>query len=196
MTRSDAAPSGWRVVDIVVGAVVAVAFGAVFLVWNGVNTIATPLFVGFPPAQALLYAVWLLPGVLVGLIVRRPGAALLGGVVSAAASAAFGSPYGLDAVLSGFLQGGGAELGFALLLYRAWRAPVAVLAGTLAGLLAAIHDVVLYFATYPLGYQVAYGACAMASGALAGVGAWLLVRALARTGVLSPFAAGRAQERV
>jgi energy-coupling factor transport system substrate-specific component len=31
---------------------------------------------------------------------------------------------------------------------------------------------------------------------LAGLGSWLLVRALARTGVLSPFGSGRDQARV
>jgi energy-coupling factor transport system substrate-specific component len=37
----------------------------------------------------------------------------------------------------------------------------------------------------------------MVSGALvAGVGAWLLVRALAATGVLAPFAVGREQRPV
>ncbi|MEO8245825.1 MAG: ECF transporter S component [Chloroflexota bacterium] len=195
-TRTDP-PAGWRMLDIVVAAVLAVAFGAVFLAWNNLNNLATPLFTALPAAQAGLYGVWLLPGVLVGLIVRRPGAALFGGLVSAAVSVVLGSQYGADALLSGLIQGGGAELGFAVLLYRAWNLPAAMLAGALAGVAAAVHDVVVYYALLGAGYWVVYIVAAAASGVvIAGIGSWLLVRALAATGVLSGFAAGRDQRRI
>ena len=188
---------GWRVVDIVVAAVVAVAFGVVFLAWNTLYAATNPLFAFLPPAQAILYGVWLLPGVLVGLIVRRPGAAFFGGLVSAAVSVLLGSPYGADALLSGALQGGGAELGFALGMYRRWTLPSAMLAGALAGLVAAVHDVIVYYARTGLDFQLVYGAAAILSGALlAGIGAWLLLRALVGTGVLRDFAVGRDQREV
>lgn len=188
---------GWRVVDIVVAAVVAVAFGVVFLAWNTLYAATDPLFAFLPPAQAILYGVWLLPGVLVGLIVRRPGAAFFGGLVSAAVSVLLGSPYGADALLSGALQGGGAELGFALGMYRRWTLPSAMLAGALAGLVAAVHDVIVYYARTGLDFQLVYGAAAILSGALlAGIGAWLLLRALVGTGVLRDFAVGRDQREV
>jgi energy-coupling factor transport system permease protein len=189
--------SDWRVVDIVVAAVVAVAFGVVFLAWNALYAATEPLFVAFPPAQAILYGVWLLPGVLVALIVRRPGAAVFGGLVSAAVSVLLGSPYGADALISGAVQGGGAELAFALGAYRRWNLPFAVLAGALAGLAATVHDVVLYYPDAGVDFQAVYGAAAVASGALvAGVGAWLLFQALLATGVLHQFAAGRDQREV
>ena len=188
---------GWRTVDILVAAVVSAAFGVVFVAWNALWAIATPLFVALPPAQAILYGVWLLPGVLVALIVRRPGAALFAGIVSASVSAFIGSQWGGDAILSGLLQGGGAELAFALGTYRRWTLPWAVLAGVLAGLGAAIHDVIVYYPTLGSDFWVIYAIATMLSGAvIAGVGAWLLVRALAATGVLAPFAAGRDQRPV
>jgi energy-coupling factor transport system substrate-specific component len=197
MTNLPRTRSGWRLVDIVVAAVVAVAFGAVFLAWNALYTATTPAFAAIPAAQAILYGVWLLPGVLVALIVRRPGAALFGGFVSAAVSVVLGSPYGLDAVISGLVQGAGAELAFALFLYRAWTLPVAVLAGALAGIAAAIHDIVVYYPSTGVDYMAVYAATAAVSGALiAGVGGWLLLRALVRTGVLAGFEAGRDQPRV
>lgn len=196
MTTTPTA-SGWRLLDIVVAAALAVAFGAVFLAWNGIYDLAKPLFVVLPAAQALLYGIWLLPGVLVGLIVRRPGAALFGGIVSAAVSVVLGSPYGADALVSGLIQGAGAELGFALLLYRSWGLPAAVLAGALAGAAAAVHDLVIYYAGVGIDYQAVYLVATVISGAvIAGIGAWLLVRALAARGVLSGFAPGRDQPRV
>lgn len=197
MTTTSSTSPGWRMLDIVVAAALAVAFGVVFLAWNALYTWVTPLFAAVPAAQALLYGMWLLPGVLVGLIVRRPGAALFGGLVSAAVSAFLGSQWGLDALLSGLIQGGGAELGFALFLYRAWGRPVAMLAGALAGAAAAIHDVAIYYPGTGLDFQAVYLVATVLSGAIvAGLGAWLLVRALARTGVLAGFEAGREQARI
>lgn len=189
--------SGWRIVDIVVAAVVAVAFGVVFLAWNTVYAAADPIFAFLRPAQAILYGIWLLPGVLVGLIVRRPGAALFGGLVSAAVSVLLGSPYGADALVSGAIQGGGAELGFAIGLYRWWTLPFAVLAGVLAGAAAAIHDIAVYYVDSGTDFWAIYAAATMVSGAvIAGVGSWLLLRALVATGVLSEFAVGREQREV
>jgi energy-coupling factor transport system substrate-specific component len=188
---------GWRMVDIVVAAAVAVAFGVVFVAWNGLWLLAAPLFGFLPPAQGIMYGVWLLPGVLVGLIVRRPGAALFGGLVSAAVSLLLGTPWSADVLISGAAQGGGAELAFALFGYRWWSLPIAMLAGALAGLGAAIHDVIVWYPTTGVGYWVVFSASTILSGALiAGVGSWLLLRALIATGVLHEFAAGRDQREV
>jgi len=188
---------GWRTVDIVVAAAVAVAFGVVFVAWNGLWALTTPLFAALLAAQGIMYGVWLLPGVLVGLIVRRPGAALFGGVVSAAVSALIGSQWGLDALISGAVQGAGAEVAFALFGYRWWRLPVAMLAGALAGLGASIHDIIVYYPDTDATYWAVFTATTILSGVLiAGVGSWLLLRALVATGVLHEFAAGRGQPEV
>src|SRR4029078_8322603 len=85
----------WRTVDIVLGAALAVAFGAVFPSWNLLWTAVSPAVVGLPPLQRFMYGVWMLPAVLVPLVIRRPGAALLGEGVAAVASALFGAPWGL-----------------------------------------------------------------------------------------------------
>ena len=196
-TTSPDRDRGWRTVDIVVAAVVAVAFGVAFLAWNALAIATTPAFAFLPPAQAILNGLWLLPAVLVGLIVRRPGAAFFGGFVAAAVSVVLGSVYGVDALVSGLVQGAGAELGFALGLYRRWTLPFAMLSGALAGLAATIHDVPIYYRDAGADVWLVYGIASVASGALvAGLGAWLLVRALVRTGVLREFAAGREQRPV
>jgi energy-coupling factor transport system substrate-specific component len=190
-------PAGWRIVDIVVAAVISVAFGVVFLAWDAVYAATAPLFVALPAAQAILYGVWLMPAVLVGLIVRRPGAATFGGFVAAAVSVLLGSPYGADALLSGAMQGAGAELAFLVGAYRLWNLPVAVLAGALAGLAATVHDIALYYPDTGVAFWIVYAVATVASGALvAGIGSWLLIRALLPTGVLAPFAVGREQREV
>lgn len=196
-TRTTSSGATWRTVDIVVAAVVAVAFGVVFVAWNALYTAATPLFVALPPAQAILYGIWLLPGVLVGLIVRRPGAALFGGFVAAVVSALIGSQWGLDALMSGALQGGGAELAFAIGVYRAWNLPFAMLGGALAGAAAAIHDLPIYYPDLGPDFWAVYTVAIVVSGVvIGGIGAWLILRVLVRTGVLADFAAGREQREV
>lgn len=187
----------WRTVDIVLGAALAVAFGAVFQGWNLLWSAALPAFAAFPPLQGFMYGVWLLPAVLVPLVIRRPGAALLGEGVAAVASVLFGAPWGLLIVVYGLVQGGAAELVFAMGLYRRWGLPAAVLAGAAAGAAAVLLDLVNFYPDWAANYQVLYAALVIPSAAIvAGVGGWLLVRALVRTGVLSAFPAAREQPEV
>lgn len=197
MTTAIGTQSGWRVVDIVVAAVLAVAFGVVFQAWNLVWEAVQPAFVAFRPLQGVVYGVWLIPAVLVPLIVRRPGAALLGEAVAASVSALLGSQWGLLTVVYGLMQGGAAELVFAFTLYRGWNVPVAIVAGAAAGAAAALLDVAMFYPDWDATWQLAYGVLVVISSAvIAGLGSWLLVRALAPTGVLSAFAAGREQQEV
>lgn len=187
----------WRTVDIVVAAAIAVAFGVVFWAWNLVWAAATPAFLAFPPSQYLLYGIWLLPGVLGGLIVRKPGAAFFTEIVAASVSALIGSQWGLDTVISGALQGGAAELIFALGRYRSWGLVTAALAGAAAGLAAWAHDMPLYYSELALGDQLLFLPFMVASAAVvAGIGAWLLWRSLVAAGALSAFPSGRGQTRV
>jgi energy-coupling factor transport system substrate-specific component len=190
----DRATARWRTVDIVVASVIGVAFGVVFWGWASLWNVMAPAFAGFPPAQAVIYGMWLVPGVLGALIVRKRGAAVYSALVAALVSAVLGTPWGLSVVLYGLVQGALPELVFALVLYRSWGLATSILAGAAAGVGAALLDLVLYYATWNGGWQLAYVAVLTASAALiAGVGSWLLVRALAQTGVLARFAAGRGQ---
>ena len=193
----DVSQGRWRTVDIVLAAVLAVAFGAVFQAWNLLWVALLPAFVAVPPLQGFMYGVWLLPAVLVPLIIRRPGAALLGEGVAAVASALFGAPWGLLIIAYGLMQGGAAELVFAMGLYRRWGLSTALLAGAAAGAAAVLLDLALYYPTWAPGFQALYAALVIPSAAVvAGLGGWMLVRALGRTGVLSAFPAGREQPEV
>jgi energy-coupling factor transport system substrate-specific component len=187
----------WRTVDIVVAAAIAIAFGVVFWAWNQVWAAATPAFVAIPPAQNILYGVWLVPAVLGGLIIRKPGAALFTEIVAASVSAILGSQWGLDAVVSGALQGLGAEIVFLVVGYRRWTIAVALIAAVGTAIAAWVHDTPLYYADIGLGPQLVILAFMVVSAiVIAGIGSWLLLRSLVQTGVLAQFPAGRAQQRV
>ena len=187
----------WRTVDIVVAAAIAIAFGVVFWAWNQVWAAATPAFAAVPPAQNILYGVWLVPAVLAGLVIRKPGAALFTELVAASVSAILGSQWGLDTLVSGALQGLGAEVVFFIARYRLWTMIIAIVAAAVTALAAWIHDTPLYYADLGIGPQLVILAFMVVSAVIiAGVGSWLLMRSLVQTGVLAQFAAGRAQTRV
>ncbi|MEV4637621.1 ECF transporter S component [Actinoplanes sp. NPDC049548] len=183
----------WRTIDIVIASVIAVAFGVIFYAWNFLWSATEGAFSFFPPAQTVLYGVWLMPAVLAGLIIRKPGASLYTETVAAIISALLGAKWGAMVIPQGLVQGLGAELAFALLLYRSWKLPAALLAGALTGLSAALFDFFAWNSAYDLwDYRIPYAVITVVSTTIvAGAGSWALVRALAPTGVLDRFAAGR-----
>jgi len=183
----------WRVIDIVVASVLGVASGLVFVLWN---TASVPVAAAFQPVlpglQALAGGGWLFAGVLTGIVIRKPGAALYGELLAAFVSMLVGNVWGVSTLLSGLTQGLGAELVLLVFLYANWRAYVAVLAGMGAGLGMAVTDLVTYYVGSSPLFIAVYTIASLVTGAVvAGLLSWLVARALARTGALSRFASGR-----
>ena len=182
----------WRTRDIVVAAIIGVAFGVVFWAWGLAWSGFDPVFAFAPPAKDLLYAVWLVPAVLAPLIVRKPGAALFAEMVAAGVSTLIGSQWGPDTLLSGFVQGAAAELVFAFTLYRAWSFPVLAIAAVASAAGAWIHDWAIYYADVSLELQLVRGLMmAVSAVVIVAAGSVLLVRALRDAGVLEGFPADR-----
>lgn len=188
----------WRVVDIVVAAVLGVAVGLVFWGWNTVGGLWFVAMDGLTPGLGgIAVGIWLIGGVIGGLVIRKPGAALLVEVIAAIVSALIGNVWGITTVFSGLAQGLGAELIFLAFLYLRFTLPVAMLAGVGAGVGAWVLEL---FLTPNLAKSVEFnliylGTLAVSGAVLAGLVGWLLVRALAATGALSRFAAGREARR-
>lgn len=68
----------WRVVDIVVAAIVAVASGVIFWAWDFIYAVPTALFDSLTPGLGgLFHFMWLFAGPLVAIIIRKPGRGLL-----------------------------------------------------------------------------------------------------------------------
>lgn len=190
--RSTKPSYRWRVVDIVVASVIGVASGLIFLAWNVAHEPLSGLFTFLPGLSALLGGGWLFAGVLTALVVRKPGAAIYGELLAATVSALVGNQWGALTLVSGLVQGLGAELVFAAFVYTNWRLSGAVLAGMGAGLAMAITDLTLWYPGAAITFVTVYTVSAIVSGAvLAGLLSWLAVRGLARTGALNRFAAGR-----
>ncbi|WP_427015665.1 ECF transporter S component [Pseudarthrobacter sp. P1] len=178
--------SYWRVVDIVVASVLAVAVGVIFWLWSQGYGIIAAITVAFPPLGGLYGGGWLIAGVIGGLVIRKPGAALYCELVAAVVEALLGTHFGFTVLISGLVQGVGAELAFATFRYKKFNLPVALLAGALAGLAMGINDNIGYNAEWEPAWKFIYAGFAVVSGAvIAGLLSWLAVRGLARTGALS-----------
>jgi energy-coupling factor transport system substrate-specific component len=192
----DPQPGGnrWRTVDIVVTAVLGVAFGVAFWAWGQLWNSTGAVFAGFPPAQAVMYGVWLIPAVLAPLVVRKPGAGLFAELIAAIVSALLGSAWGASTIIYGLLQGLAGEAAYAAFRYRRFGWPQALLSAALAGAMAAVLDLVYYYPDWTAGWKATYVALVVASTAVvAGLGSLALTRALAASGALSSFASGRTQ---
>lgn len=198
--RTAATPHGtagrrfrWRVVDIVVASVIGVAAGVVFWLWGQAWPALDALLTITPGLSGLLAGGWLFAGVLAGLVIRKPGAALYGEIVAAVVSMAIGTQWGFTTLIWGVVQGLGAELGFALFAYANWRLGAALVSGALAGVAVGLLDTSFSsVAALAIEARVVYFVSAVVSGVvLAGVVSWLIARALAATGALDRFAAGR-----
>lgn len=187
-------PRRWRVVDIVVASILAVVCGIIFLIWNSVGQAGVLALENLTPGLGgIPTGMWFIGGVVGGLVVRKPGAALYVETLAACISAALGSQWGVATIYSGLAQGIGVEIVLAIFAYRKFNLSVAALSGVGAGLGA----FVLELFTGPniaksLEFNLIYLVCLVISGAiLAGVLGYYAVRALASTGALDRFAVGR-----
>lgn len=185
----------YRTIDLVTIAVLGVAFGAIFWGWDKVyEPISTGLTAIHPPAVGLVGGVWLIAGVVGGLVVRRPGAALVTELVAASMELVLpgGNQWGVSALSSGLWQGLGVEVVLAVLLYRRFGVVIAALGGMAAATFESVYEWGTYWTDWGWPYKLQYlGFFAVSGAVIAGVGGWLLVRALGRAGVLDSFGVGR-----
>ena len=184
----------WRVVDIVVAAIVAVASGVIFWAWDFIYAVPTALFDSLTPGLGgLFHFMWLFAGPLVAIIIRKPGAAFFGETIAAVIETLLGNPFGVaHALLIGMAQGLGAEIGFAVFAYRKWNLLTVTLAGALTGLSNGLYEWVVTAGWSTL-QGVVFTVCCVISGAVFdGALMWFVQKALAKTGVLDRFESGKA----
>lgn len=184
----------WRTIDLLTCAFLGVALGVAYWAWALVYT-APSNFVsaGFPPLGALLNWPWLVAGIVGMLVIRRPGAAVFTELLAAVVEALIGNQWGGAAtLLSGFLQGLGVEIGFALFGYAVFRWAPLIIGGFLGGAFEAVYEWYSYWTDWGWGYKIAYlfllGGSVAIFGSLVAVG---LTKLLASAGALNPFPPGQ-----
>ncbi len=193
MNSASSSPFRYRTIDLVTVATLGVAFGVIFWGWGKLYGVAGTIgMLAYPPSGAIFGGGWLIAGIVGGLIIRKPGAALGTEVIAASVSALLpGNEWGMTTLVSGLLQGLGAEIILAVFLYRKFTPQVAMLAGALAGAFESVFEWQVWYADWGFTHKIVHLGIFVVSGAvIAGLGGWLLVRALAKTGALDAFGAG------
>ena len=187
----------WKLKDVILMAILGVVFAAVYLaVFYGgmaISTALTPLGLsafGFE----LIYCVWFMAATLAAYIIRKPGVALVTEVLASVVELLMGNSGGLTVVLTGFIQGAGAELVFACFRYKKWN----FLSMSLAGIVSAafIFCYELYYLSYyllaPTMLISQLAVRFLSAIVFSGIICKLAGDGLARTGVVKSYAIGSA----
>jgi energy-coupling factor transport system permease protein len=188
MDQATTASPMWTQREMVVIAALGVVFGVFYLAWIQVWILLQGL-VG-PLATDILLGFWCVVSIIAAYIIRKPFVAFTAEVVAAVAEVLAGAPGGLILVLTGVIQGAGAELPFALTRWRNYTLPLLMAAGASAAVFSFAYNWVRFgYGTYDPMLLVAMFVIRVASGiVLAGLlGRWIGDR-LHGTGVLSGLA--------
>lgn len=187
----------WRVVDVTVTAVIAVASGVVFWGLGMVTVPLSTLLQVVPGLQAITWGLFYFAGPLAAIVVRKPGAALFAEFIAAMVEAVLGSHWGgVGTIIPGLVQGFGAEVVFLICSYKVWNLAITMVSGAVAGLAGALISWVMYYQGYGMAFIAISFLCSLISGAVfSGALMWALQRAIAATGALGQFASGRSGER-
>lgn len=177
--------------EVVIVAMVAAVIGVIY----------TLLDYAYMPLSALLgtvfmeltFGIYLLSASLPMYIVRKPGFAIFGGLVTAGVNLLLGSPYGLQLVLAGLLQALGMEIAYAVGKYEGSMKEM-IIGSVLSAILVLCRDGFMWGSPWAYGTSIAIGVIAvrLLSATIIGI---ILVKvitaALIKTGVLKGFACAR-----
>ncbi|MDO4239070.1 ECF transporter S component [Micrococcus sp.] len=193
MSRRELRPTAWQLKDVVMVVVLGVVFGFLYWMlvqaWNGLAVAMGP---AGDLAQHVLAGGWLIVAPLAVAVTGRLGSGVIAELIAAAVEFLFlGSPVGPLLLVSALLQGLGSEVPFAAGGYRRFG-PVRFLVSGLLGAVFVFGWSALRFGWFGQDILLLRLAVHSLSGVvLGGLLAWLLVRAVARTGVADAYALGR-----
>lgn len=115
----------WKLKDVIMVGIISVIFGVIYLaaVHFGVllGALLAPIGLSFL-ANELIFGIWFMASTLAPYIIQKPGVALISEVLAATIEVFLGNFYGPMVILTGVIQGVGAEAGFALFRYKRFDA--------------------------------------------------------------------------
>ena len=111
----------WKLQDVILVAMLCVVFGVVYLgavyLASFLSTALTP--VGLAPlGNEIVFGVWFMAATLAAYIVQKPGVAIIAEIIAAVIEVLMGNWFGPMVIVSGLIQGAGAEIVFALWRYK------------------------------------------------------------------------------
>ena len=176
--------SVWTLRETLIVAVLGAVFGVLYLGWVQVWLILQAVFGAV--TMDVVMGFWFINSIIAAAIIRKPGVALVSNMLAAAVQIMLGSPAGLLLLLTGFVQGAGAEAAFAATRYRRWSLPVLMAAGVGAAIASFAYTWIRFdYGSLAPGLLIVMFVLRCMSGALlGGLLGHVIVKALYRTGVL------------
>lgn len=111
----------WELKDVIMVGLISVVFAVIYLGFVYFATFLKSILAPFglaPFANELVFGVWFMAATLAGYIMQKPGVAIIAEMMAALIEVLMGNFYGPLVFVSGFIQGLGAELGFARYGYK------------------------------------------------------------------------------
>lgn len=178
----------WTLRETLVIAVLGVVFAVLYLGWVQVWLIAQAIFGAV--TMDVVMGFWFVASIVAAAIIRKPGVAFTSEVLAGGVEILLGSPAGLLLLLSGAVQGAGAEVVFAATRWRNYSLPVLMAAGVGAAIFSFAYTWIRFnYGALQPGVLIAMFVLRCLSGAL--LGGWLghvIVEALYKTGALAGLA--------
>ncbi|RPF53251.1 ECF transporter S component [Aquisalibacillus elongatus] len=186
----------WKLKEIVLMSILGVVFGFIYLGFFGVGKILTsimaPLGLG-DLGYEVIYGIWFIVSVIAAYIIRKPGAALMAEMIAALVEVLAGSTTGPSLLISGFIQGLGAELAFALTRWKDYRLRILIFSGVGAALLSFPYHFFTqgYDALEPWVVTLMFSARVISAILITGLLGKFISDQLAKTGALQGYALGK-----
>lgn len=178
----------WTLRETLIVTVLGAVFAVLYLGWVQVWLIAQAVFGSL--TMDVVMGFWFIASIVAAAIIRKPGVAFAAEVLTAVVQILLGSPAGLLLLVTGAVQGAGAEAVFAATRWRNYSLPVLMAAGVGAAVFSFAYTWVRfdYGALQPT-ILIAMFALRCASGALlGGLLGHIIVKALYKTGALAGLA--------
>lgn len=176
--------------EIVVLAMISVVMGVAF---QGLDIIYMPLVTVLGPiGGAIIYGIYLISALLSMYIVRKPGAGLIGSLLTGVVNLLLGSPYGIHIIVASLLQGLGVEIAGIMSKYEKFDLVNMSIGAILAMIFVTVRDYFV-FGFGELGpmmptIMLVRTISAIILGALLSI---LIGKGIAKTGVLDSFEIGK-----
>lgn len=184
--------------DILMIAITAVLFGVVYLgatyAGTALTSLLTPMGLGVFGYEPF-YGIWFMAAVFATYVIQKPGVGIIAEMLAALLEVLMGNYFGPIVFISGFIQGVGSEIGFAVFKYKKYSLKSTLLSATGCTVLSFIWTGIRsqYWTFEP---KIVFGifVIRLASAIIiCGVGCKLLGDGLAKAGVLKGYALGQKQ---
>lgn len=186
--------NSWKLKEIVLMSLFGVVFGIVYLLFIHIGNIWAGV-IG-PIAYEWMFGIWFIVSIISMYIIRKPGAALFPETMAAAVEVMLGNAIGPRLILSGIIQGLGAEAAFAATRYKHFNLLVLMLAGIGSAVFSFIYGYFIsgYAALDPSFVAWMFTLRVLSGAIIAGIGGKYIADALLATGSLRGYAISRADK--